>query len=86
MMTDANIDLKLMDDIDLDQCRDFVHTPKEGHVPQEDAGYYNKIFSQNEFIQTFMKNVDNKHKTWAAEQSPRVNKVFNNDFLKFATD
>lgn len=53
---------------------------------KDDAGLYNKIFSQNEFIQTFMKNVDQKHKTWAAEQSPRVFKVFNNDFLKFATD
>lgn len=33
-----------------------------------------------------MKNVDNQGKAWAAEQSPKISRVFNNEFMKFMTD
>ena len=33
-----------------------------------------------------MKNVDQKAAKWAAEQSPKVAKVFHGDFMKFVTE
>jgi len=33
-----------------------------------------------------MKNVDNQGKKWAVEQSPKISRVFNNEFMKFMTD
>lgn len=36
LLTDVNLDLKEIKGVDLDHCRRFVHTPKDGYQPPED--------------------------------------------------
>ena len=85
-MTDANIELRLVEGIDLDLCKRFVHTPKDGHCAPDDAEFFIKNYKDNKFIQTFMKDVDVKTTTWAESQPPKIARAFTIDFLKFATD
>lgn len=40
LLTDANIELKEMKDLDLHECRRFVHTPKEGTQAPENENFY----------------------------------------------
>ena len=83
LLTDVNLDLKEIKGVDLDHCRRFVHTPKDGYQPPEDQQFYLKHYAENQFIQSFMRNVDNQQKKWVEGQPVKVQKVFNNEFSKF---
>lgn len=47
LMTDCNLELKEIKGLDLDQCRRFVHTPKDGFQPPEDQTFYLKHYAEN---------------------------------------
>jgi len=63
-----------------------VHTPKDGSQAPENENFYLQHYAQNQFIQSFMKNVDSQGKKWSQEQSPKISRVFNQEFMKFVTD
>jgi hypothetical protein len=75
-----------MSGLDLGDYRQFLHTPKEGNQPNENQDFFTSNYENNAFIRTFMKTVDHQFKQWAADQSPKVAKVFNSEFMKYLTD
>ena len=75
-----------MKDLDLDACRKFVHTPKDGAQAPENESFYLQHYAQNKFIQSFMRNVDNQCKKWSNEQPAKIAHNFNSKFMKFMTD
>lgn len=63
-----------------------MHTPKEGILAADDAQFFIKNYAENQFIQTYMNDVDARSAAWAAEQTPKVAKAFLNDFMKYVTE
>ena len=72
LLTDANINLRLMNDLDLTKTRKFQHTPKDGSQPPEDCDYYASHYKQNKFIREFMNGVDKRMKNWSLKETSKV--------------
>lgn len=67
LLTDANIQLKCMDHINLADARKFVHTPKSGDQPPEDSNFFIHHYKQNKFIRDYMQSIDHKMKEWCVD-------------------
>lgn len=76
LLTDTNVDLKHLSELDFNQMRRFVHTPKSGQQYPEDDDYYLQHYSQNKFIQDYMNKIDGFNKQfYDQEQNPFVKKT-----------